>query len=744
MSTHLVLPRKLRPKRFAGLLGQEALAQTLKQAVHSQKTAHALLFSGSQGVGKTSAARILAKALNCQKPEEGEPCNACSSCQEVEQGASPDVIEIDAASNRGVDNIRDIRENVRFLPVRLQYKVYIIDEAHMLTQEAFNALLKTLEEPPARVKFVLATTDPQKIPATILSRCQCFNFMRMPLERLTTHLTEVAQKEGLNLPCKVIELVASRSGGGMRDALMSLERAAAFVDSSVDEDQMMQALGFSGANEAQDILQAVFQKDAAAALRLSSQALEYGMRPELLLENLVKTTSVLSTQVALGGQERPGAIEKLAPELIALAPALSVLQQLFYLLLETEQLLKWSDHRNICLDMCLLQACNLENLQGIPELLQAATHLGNNPPPSTQQRPDPPPSAPTRDSRTSRQKVQALAQQAKSFSTNQASAKPMATVPSMGSKSASKKNPSHAPNPATRGTTPSSTDFVAKRDPLPPMEAYETKENSPNTPAAGRNAHPPPTTRADGNTVDFVAKRDPLPPIEAYETKENSPNTPAAGKNAHPPPTTRADGNTVDFVAKRDPLPPMEAYETKENSPNTPAAGKNTHPPPTTRADGNVDNAVKEWTAPSERTHPTQMQEGIFCNDSRWIALVDLVRQNKHRGLIMRLRNAEVRTLNANQGEAVFQARLGALSPEEEALVQGYAQQVFGAGFGLQLRHAKPTEEIRNQHTLSVQQNLQKEQQRKALEEHAKNDPQIKALQRFFPGATVLHVKLPV
>ena len=190
--SYVVLARKLRPQRFSDLIGQEVIAQILQNAIRSNRVAHAFLFSGSRGVGKTSAARILTKALNCLEPDNVDPCNTCENCQEISSNASADVYEIDAASNRGIENIRELRENVKYAPARCRYKVYIIDEAHMLTLESFNALLKTLEEPPSHVKFILATTDPHKVPVTILSRCQRYDFQRIPLPRMLEFLSQAA------------------------------------------------------------------------------------------------------------------------------------------------------------------------------------------------------------------------------------------------------------------------------------------------------------------------------------------------------------------------------------------------------------------------------------------------------------------------------------------------------------------------------------------------------------------------
>lgn len=244
MTEYQASARKFRPQIFAEVVGQDLVIATLKNAIRYDKLAHAYLFSGSRGVGKTTLARILAKALNCQaKTKDLEPCNECSSCKEIMRGASLDVLEIDGASNRGIDDIRTINETVAYTPASGKYKIYIIDEVHMLTKEAFNALLKTLEEPPPKVKFFFATTEPQKVLPTILSRCQRFNLKRIPNSLIATKLQHIAKALDRKVDEGALRLIAQRSEGGLRDAESFLDQILAFHEGAIGEKEASSVLG---------------------------------------------------------------------------------------------------------------------------------------------------------------------------------------------------------------------------------------------------------------------------------------------------------------------------------------------------------------------------------------------------------------------------------------------------------------------------------------------------------------------
>lgn len=263
--SYVALYRRYRPQDFDALIGQEHIRIALTNAIEAERIAHAYLFTGPRGTGKTSTARILAKALNCEKGPTAHPCNECENCRRATEGSSMDVMEIDAASNRGIDEIRQLREKVAFAPVNGRYKVYIIDEVHMLTTDAFNALLKTLEEPPKHVVFILATTEPHKIPATIHSRCQRFDFHRVTLEDLAKHLQVVAAASGIEAEAEALQLIAIQADGGMRDALSLLDQCAVMAK-VVTVDSVRQVLGIVGREGLRELALLIGQQKLAEAL----------------------------------------------------------------------------------------------------------------------------------------------------------------------------------------------------------------------------------------------------------------------------------------------------------------------------------------------------------------------------------------------------------------------------------------------------------------------------------------------
>lgn len=284
---HIALYRAWRPQSFQDMVGQQHIIQTLQNAIREQRVSHAYLFSGPRGTGKTSAAKVLAKAVNCERSSGPDPCNECPSCLRITAGNVMDVQEIDAASNRGVEEIRDLRDKVKYAPTEVRRKVYIIDEVHMLTTEAFNALLKTLEEPPPHVMFILATTEPHKLPATIISRCQRFDFRRVSLEEQTGWLKEVCAKEGITAEADALQYIARLSDGGMRDALSILDQISSFTDGDVTYQQVLGMTGGIPSEQFARLATAILEGDMGLLLELVEQLMHEGKSADKCLENLL-------------------------------------------------------------------------------------------------------------------------------------------------------------------------------------------------------------------------------------------------------------------------------------------------------------------------------------------------------------------------------------------------------------------------------------------------------------------------
>ena len=323
--SYLVIARKWRPQTFADIAGQEPITRTLQNAIRAGRVAHAFLFTGVRGVGKTTAARILAKALNCEAGPTATPCDRCTHCQEIAQGNSIDVLEIDGASNRGIDEIRQIIENVRYQPAKCRFKIYIIDEVHQVTKDAFNALLKTLEEPPPSVKFILATTEPHRLPQTILSRCQRYDFRRIRLREIVERLDLIAKSEGIEITPGALVLLAREADGSMRDAQSLLEQVLAFAESfegggerrRVDEGSLQEVLGLAERRVLYDISAAVLQGDPKTCVELVAQAVNFGCDLGRLTRDLVEhfRNLLIARLLDVGRTNQPGSAKsKMADE----------------------------------------------------------------------------------------------------------------------------------------------------------------------------------------------------------------------------------------------------------------------------------------------------------------------------------------------------------------------------------------------------------------------------------------------
>lgn len=285
---YTALYRKFRPQTFEEMVGQEHITRTLRNQIMANRVGHAYLFNGGRGTGKTTSAKVLARAINCLNPKDGEPCNECEICKAALNGSLTDIVEMDAASNNSIEDIRSIREEVNFLPTKAKYRVYIIDEVHMLSQGAFNALLKTLEEPPEHVKFILATTEPQKLPATILSRCQRFDFKRISNEDIIKRLEIVCKESNIEITKQALNIIASLAEGAMRDALSILERCVQDGENNIDEDKIKELVGIPKITHIHSITEAIIKYNIDEAMESITKVLDEGKDLNNLLWEIIK------------------------------------------------------------------------------------------------------------------------------------------------------------------------------------------------------------------------------------------------------------------------------------------------------------------------------------------------------------------------------------------------------------------------------------------------------------------------
>jgi DNA polymerase-3 subunit gamma/tau len=371
--SYLVLARKWRPQTFSDLTGQEHVSRTLKNAIDSGRVAHAFLFTGARGVGKTSSARILAKALNCEHGPAPEPCNICSACQEITVGNSVDVFEIDGASNTGVDDIRELRENVKYLPSHSRFKIFIIDEVHMLSTSAFNALLKTLEEPPPHVKFIFATTEPHKIPITILSRCQRFDFKRIPLSMIAARLRHIVDAEQVSISDAALVMVARKGDGSMRDALSTLDQVLAFCGQQVDDAEVVTLLGVIDRRLLLEASGAVFARDCGALLEIVGRVDDFGYNMRQFCQEMIDHFRNLMMVVAIGeAADLSDLSEAEQSDIRSQASVIGLveLQRHLTILLRADMEMAHSGFPRLILEMALLKMATMIPVAPVQDILE--------------------------------------------------------------------------------------------------------------------------------------------------------------------------------------------------------------------------------------------------------------------------------------------------------------------------------------------------------------------------------------
>ncbi len=687
--SYVVLARKWRPQTFDDLTGQQHVAQTLTHAIERERVPHAMLFTGARGVGKTSSARIVAMALNCAQGPTPSPCGVCDACREIQRSQSVDVLEIDGASNRGINEIRELREGVRYAPNRDRYKIYIIDEVHMLTTEAFNALLKTLEEPPAHVVFIFATTEAHKIPVTILSRCQRFDFRRIPHAEIVSRLRHIVDREEIDVGDDVLGLIARQADGGMRDALSLLDQVIAFAGSSVDADAAAEILGAAERRRLFDLTDAIVCRDTDRALGVLAGILAYGVDVAHLA---AETVAHLRDLIVVATTSDPRALTALSATEIAQAREqvartdASTLHRMFEIMAGAAEEISRSAHGEILFEMAMVRMTALEPASSIMALIRRLEALarGADLPPT----PDgaPPSSAP-----------------------------PSSTTPS------------DTPSPAAPSTPPAASP-VADAAPAPTApsepepEAQAMPEPAPELqtqPEPEAQAEPEPEVRAEPRT-----QPEPEPEPEVLAQTEPEPEVLA---QTEPEPEVLAQTEPEpEVLAQTEPEPEIQTQREPVAQPEPASAAEPDAEPPPERADG-----------------PSQ-GEGEQVAPEAWRRVVDRLRSDRvdMGGLL-----AGATLLESRAGQVVV-ALPRALRPRWNDETQAWFREAAAAELGVEITLELQIAEELDDEVLAAGYEVRREEareraeRRRQIRQYVEEHPAVARIRQRWPGARMADVQI--
>ncbi len=785
--SYVVLARKWRPKYFEEVVGQGHVARTLKNSIRQDRVAHAYLFTGARGVGKTSTARILAKALNCHNGPSETPCYECPSCREISEGQAVDVFEIDGASNRGINEIRELREGVRYAPSRDRFKVYIIDEVHMLTTEAFNALLKTLEEPPPHVKFVFATTEPQKIPVTILSRCQRFDFKRISQQDIVDHLMTLCPEEGIEAEKSALQLIARQASGGMRDALSLLDQVISFAGNEVSEEKVAQILGVANRKHLFELSGAILANNAEQALITLDEVHRYGYDLQQFASEMVTHLRDLMVCRVVQNPERvtsmtSSEIESVRDVVAQTAPDL--LHRYFEVMVDGAQQMSRSPYPKLLFEMTLVRMCQLEPMVGIDLMIDRLKDLegtlgeGEEMPPPAKKKserapvtsssgapaqaasaPQATPAAPTPSPAKEEAPQQTASPAQPPASTPQA---PSASSPPSPATPPSSSTPTERPDAQPdQHTAPAPVKQEASTRPTPPRppwgadeEASEPKDEVAEQPPQSEQHDAPRDAAGEGDADEVKTSEEsaeetsdppaqpaspatPPQPEAAASRGSAGPGSPPARVTGTPPwvddaedPVDEEDPESVDLRAtadedEREPLP----YGTFEYD------GE--------REERSIQEPDKDQ-ADDEPVAPPDIDVAELGRQAAWKALVDYVRTFRA-PLAATLEHAYVEEFTDQSLTLTFLSRYLHFVHDEERLgvLRDAVVRVFGEGFEMSVSLRHDATPLKGFETLAQLRDQEQRRRQDQLAKDTEHHPVIKQAEHIFsPTSTRVLVAL--